>query len=46
VATFAVGMLTYDAFAFIQGNLLLFILLGLGSALLRLTSPEPVLPRP
>jgi polysaccharide biosynthesis protein PslJ len=34
VAAFAVGMLTYDAFAFIQATFLLFILVGLGAALL------------
>ena len=34
VAAFAVGMLTFDAFSFIQVTFLLFILVGLGSALL------------
>jgi polysaccharide biosynthesis protein PslJ len=34
VAAYAVGMLTYDAFAFIQVTFLLFIFLGLGAALL------------
>ena len=34
VAAFGVGMLTYDAFAFIQVTFLLFIFVGLGSALL------------
>jgi O-antigen ligase len=34
VAAFAFGMLTYDAFAFIQVTFLLFIFVGLGSALL------------
>jgi O-antigen ligase len=33
VAAFAVGMLTYDAFSFIQVTFLLFISVGLGSAL-------------
>jgi polysaccharide biosynthesis protein PslJ len=33
-AAFAVGMLTYDAFAFVQVTFLLFIFIGLGSALL------------
>jgi O-antigen ligase len=33
VAAFAVGMLTYDAFSFIQVTFLLFILVGLGAAL-------------
>ncbi len=34
VATFAVGMLTVDAFAFVQVTVLFFILLGLGAAAL------------
>jgi O-antigen ligase len=34
VAAYAVGMVTYDAFAFIQVTFLLFILIGLASALL------------
>jgi O-antigen ligase len=34
VAAFAVGMITFDAFAFIQVTFLLFIFVGLGSALL------------
>jgi O-antigen ligase len=34
VAAFGVGMFTYDAFAFIQVTFLLFIFVGLGSALL------------
>jgi hypothetical protein len=34
VASYAIGMLTYDAFAFIQVTFLLFILLALGSSLL------------
>jgi len=33
VAAFAVGMLTYDAFSFIQVTFLLFIFVGLGAAL-------------
>ena len=33
-ASFAVGMLTYDAFSFIQVTFLLFIFIGLGSALM------------
>lgn len=33
IAAYAVGMLTYDAFAFIQVTFLLFILIGIGSAL-------------
>jgi polysaccharide biosynthesis protein PslJ len=39
VAAFAVGMLTYDAFAFIQVTFLLFFLLAFGAAVLR-RSPE------
>lgn len=34
VAAFAVGMFTFDAFSFIQVTFLMFILVGLGSALL------------
>ena len=34
VAAFAVGMFTYDAFAFIQVTFLLFIFVGLWSAVL------------
>ena len=34
VAAFAVGMFTFDAFSFIQVTFLLFVLLGLGAALL------------
>jgi hypothetical protein len=32
IASYAIGMLTYDAFSFIQVTLVLFFLLGLGSA--------------
>lgn len=35
VTAYAVGMFTYDAFAFIQVTFVLFVLLGLGCALLR-----------
>jgi O-antigen ligase len=41
VAAFAVGMITFDAFAFIQVTFLLFIFVGLGSALLA-ERPTPV----
>lgn len=43
VAAYAVGMLTYDAFAFIQVTFLLFIFMGLGAASLgqRLTPTPP-----
>jgi O-Antigen ligase len=34
VAAYAVGMLTYDAFSFIQVTFLMFIFIGIGSALL------------
>jgi polysaccharide biosynthesis protein PslJ len=34
IAAFAVGMITFDAFAFIQVTFLMFILVGLGAALL------------
>jgi O-antigen ligase len=36
VAAFAVGMLTYDAFSFIQASFVLFILAGLGAVVMRL----------
>ncbi len=42
VTAYAVGMLTYDAFSFIQVTFLLFIFVGLGAALL---AEQPV-PRP
>jgi hypothetical protein len=41
VAAYAVGMATFDAFAFVQVTFLLFILIGLGSALLA-ERPTPV----
>ena len=41
VCAFAVGMFTYDAFAFIQVTFLLFIFVGLGSALLA-ERPRPL----
>ena len=37
-AAFAIGMLTYDAFSFIQVTFLLFIMVGLGASLLGETS--------
>ena len=40
---FAVGMFTYDAFAFTQATLLLFILVGLGVVARRLPR-EPAAP--
>jgi hypothetical protein len=48
VAAYAVGMLTFDAFSFIQVTFLLFILLGIGAAVLserRATAEEPALAR-
>lgn len=39
ITAFAVGMLTYDAFSFIQVTVLSFVLLGLGAAALRI-GPE------
>jgi polysaccharide biosynthesis protein PslJ len=47
VAAFAIGMFLYDAFSFIQVTMVLFILLGLGSALV--TGEDAILapaPRP
>lgn len=41
VAAYAVGMLTYDAFAFIQVTFLLFILIGLGAAALGTDAGAP-----
>lgn len=43
VAAYAIGMLTYDSFAFIQVTFLAFILLGLGSAAWR-HGPESAQP--
>ena len=42
VAAFAVGMFTYDAFSFIQVTFLMFILVGLGAALLAERPTPPV----
>lgn len=44
VAAYAIGMLTYDAFSFIQVTFLLFIFVGLGSALLA-ERPTPLAER-
>jgi len=42
VTTYTVGMLTFDAFAFIQVTFLFFMLLGLGAAALRIPAePAP-----
>jgi hypothetical protein len=43
IAAFAVGMFTYDAFAFIQVTFVLFVLVALGAAVLRM-DPEPTTP--
>ncbi len=40
IAAYAVGMFMYDAFSFIQVTFLLFVLLGLGAAVLRLPPGE------
>lgn len=40
VAAYAVGMLTFDAFSFIQVTFILFLLLGLGAILLESTAPD------
>jgi hypothetical protein len=45
VVAYAVGMLTFDAFSFIQVTILLFILLGLGASLVSVRRgdvPQPV----
>ena len=41
LTAYAVGMLTFDAFAFIQVTFLSFVLLGLAGAALRLGPPAP-----
>jgi polysaccharide biosynthesis protein PslJ len=41
IYAFAVGMLTFDAFSFVQVTLLFFVLLGLGAAMLAGRRPEP-----
>jgi O-antigen ligase len=41
IAAYAIGMLTYDAFAFIQVTFLMFIFLGIGSALMA-AQPTPL----
>lgn len=44
---FAVGMLTYDAFAFVQSTFVMFIMLGLGAAALALPRVTSIaFPRP
>ena len=46
VTAFAVGMLTFDAFSFVQVTFALFILLGLGCAALLLGPREAPVPSP
>jgi O-antigen ligase len=41
IAAYAIGMLTYDAFAFVQVTFVFFIFLGLGTAVLRIAAPVP-----
>jgi hypothetical protein len=41
VAAYAVGMLAYDAFSFIQVTFVFFVLLGLGASLLALSDDGP-----
>jgi hypothetical protein len=41
IASFAAGMLFYDALSFIQVTILMFVLLGIGAALIK-NGPEPV----
>jgi O-antigen ligase len=41
VVAFPIGMATYDAFSFIQVNLMLYLLLALGAVLLQLPEEEP-----
>ena len=41
ISAFAIGMLTYDAYSFIQVTFLSFILMGLAAAALRLGPPSP-----
>ena len=38
---FAVGMFTYDAFSFIQATFVLFLIVGIGCAALRISQPDP-----
>jgi hypothetical protein len=40
ITAFAVGMLTYDAYSFIQVTFLSFILMGLAAAAMRLRRPD------
>jgi polysaccharide biosynthesis protein PslJ len=46
IASFGIGMLTFDAFSFIQVSFLFFLLLALASALLRLRTEDPLSPVP
>jgi O-antigen ligase len=42
IAAYGVGMLTYDAFAFIQVTFLLFLFVGLGAVVMDTDSPDAV----
>ena len=42
VATFAIGMFTFDAFAFVQVTLMVFILIALGAAAALAPQAAPV----
>ena len=41
VASFAIGMLTFDAFSFTQVTFLFWVILGLSAALLRISGASP-----
>ncbi len=45
ITAFAIGLLTYDAFSFIQVTYVMFFLVALSVVLLRLPSDEPAPPR-
>jgi hypothetical protein len=42
IVSFAVGMLTFDAFGFTQVTFIFWILLGLSAALLRISTARPM----
>ena len=46
IASFGIGMLTFDAFSFIQITFLFWILLGLSAAMLRVAELERARARP
>jgi O-antigen ligase len=41
LTSFAISMLTFDAFGFVQVTILTFLLLAIGASLLNLAAPEP-----